>query len=256
MPAAFDLSGRVAVVTGAGSPDGIGFACAGLLAELGAAVMIGGTTDRIETRAGELRAAGFDAAGFTGDLTSEETASGLVSATLERWGRLDVVVNNAGTSWGAPAVEHPLEAWRKVIDVNLTGTFLVSQAAGRVMIERGGGKIVNIASNAAFGGLPPELMDAVAYSASKGGVVSLTRDLAVKWARHGITVNALAPGWFPTEMSRVLVEQRGEGLLAEIPLGRFGGPHDLKGAIGFLGSAASDFVTGQVLIVDGGQTAR
>jgi gluconate 5-dehydrogenase len=251
----FDLSGRVALVTGGGS--GIGRQMAEALAELGAdLVLCARRPERCEVVAAELSRLGIRAIGLRCDVSDKTEVEALIERTLAELGRLDVVVNNAGTSWGAPAVEHPLEAWRKVIDVNLTGTFLVSQAAGRVMIERGGGKIVNIASNAAFGGLPPELMDAVAYSASKGGVVSLTRDLAVKWARHGITVNALAPGWFPTEMSRVLVEQRGEGLLAEIPLGRFGGPHDLKGAIGFLGSAASDFVTGQVLIVDGGQTAR
>jgi len=113
----------------------------------------------------------------------------------------------------------------------------------------------NVASTAAFGALPPELMDAVAYTASKGGVLSLTRDLAVKWARHGIRVNALAPGWFPSEMSRSLLDRQAPGLLAEIPLGRFGGEDDLKGAVAFLASAASSFVTGQVVVVDGGQTA-
>jgi gluconate 5-dehydrogenase len=251
----FDLSGRVALVTGGGS--GIGRQLAQALAELGAdLVLCARRADRCEEAATELARLGVRAIGLRCDVSDEAEVEAVVARTLTELGRLDVVVNNAGTSWGAPAVEHPLEAWQKVIGVNLTGTFLVSQAAGRVMIERGGGKIVNIASNAAFGGLPPELMDAVAYNASKGGVVSLTRDLAVKWARHGITVNALAPGWFPSDMSRVLVEQRGEALLAEIPLGRLGGPHDLKGAIAFLASAASDFVTGHVLVVDGGQLAR
>ena len=142
-----------------------------------------------------------------------------------------------------------------MIDVNLTGVFLFSQAAGRVMIDQGGGKIVNVASVAAFGGAPPELMDAVAYNASKGGVVAFTRDLATKWARHGINVNAVAPGWFPSDMNRMLLDAQPDAYLEHIPLGRFGGPDDLKGAVVFLASRASDFVTGQTLVVDGGQSA-
>jgi len=251
----FDLSGRVAIVTGGGA--GIGRQLAEALAELGADIVLcARRPERCEQAAAELSQLGVRALGLRCDVSDKTEVDALVERTLDELGRLDIVVNNAGTSWGAPAVEHPLEAWQKVISVNLTGVFLVSQAAGRAMIERGGGKIVNIASTAAFGGLPSELMDAVAYNASKGGVVAFTRDLAVKWARHGIAVNAIAPGWFPTEMSRALLEQRAAGLLAEIPLGRFGGADDLKGAIAFLASAASDFVTGQVLVVDGGQTAR
>lgn len=250
----FDLSGRVAIVTGGGS--GIGRQMAEALAELGADVVLcARRAERCEQAAAELSQLGVRALGLRCDVTEQAEVDALVRRTLDELGRLDIVVNNAGTSWGAPAVEHPLEAWQKVIAVNLTGVFLVSQAAAKTMIGQGGGKIVNIASTAAFGALPPELMDAVAYSASKGGVVALTRDLAVKWARHGIAVNAIAPGWFPSEMSRILLEQRAEGLLARVPLGRFGGPDDLKGAIAFLASAASDFVTGQVLVVDGGETA-
>ncbi len=250
----FDLSGRVAIVTGGGS--GIGRQMAQALAELGAdLVLCARRPERCEQAAEEIAQLGVRALGLRCDVGDKAEVDALVSRTLDELGRLDIVVNNAGASWGAPAVDHPLEAWNKVMAVNLTGVFLVSQAAGRVMIDRGGGKIVNIASTAAFGALPPELMDAVAYSASKGGVLSLTRDLAVKWARHGVFVNALAPGWFPSEMSQALLEQRAAGLLAGIPLGRFGGPDDLKGAVAFLASAASDFVTGQVLVVDGGQTA-
>jgi NAD(P)-dependent dehydrogenase (short-subunit alcohol dehydrogenase family) len=252
----FDLSGRVALVTGGGS--GIGRQMAEALAELGADVVLcARRPERCEEAAAELAALGVRAVGLRCDVTDKLEVDELVTRIVRELGRIDIVVNNAGTSWGAPAVDHPLEAWNKVISVNLTGVFLVSQAAARAMIERGsGGKIVNVASTAAFGALPPELMDAVAYTASKGGVVSLTRDLAVKWARHGIRVNALAPGWFPSEMSQALLERKAEGLLAEIPLGRFGGPDDLKGAVAFLSSAASDFVTGQVIVLDGGQTAR
>jgi gluconate 5-dehydrogenase len=251
----FDLSGQVALVTGGGS--GIGRQMAGALAELGADVVLcARRPERCEEAAAELTALGVRSLGLRCDVTDQAEVDALIARIVEDLGRLDIVVNNAGTSWGAPAVDHPLAAWNKVLAVNLTGVFLVSQAAARVMIERGdGGRIVNVASTAAFGALPPELMDAVAYTASKGGVVSLTRDLAVKWARHGIRVNALAPGWFPSEMSQALLERKAEGLLAEIPLGRFGGADDLKGAVAFLASAASGFVTGQVVVVDGGQTA-
>ena len=251
----FDLSGRVAIVTGGGS--GIGRQMAQALAELGAdLVLCARRPERCEQAAEEIAQLGVRALGLRCDVGDKAEVEALVARALGELGRVDIVVNNAGASWGAPAVDHPLEAWDKVLAVNLTGVFLVSQAAGRVMIERGGGKIVNVASTAAFGALPPELMDAVAYTASKGGVVSLTRDLAVKWARYGISVNALSPGWFPSEMSQALLERNASGLLADIPLGRFGGADDLKGAIAFLASAASDFVTGQVIIVDGGQTAR
>jgi len=251
----FDLSGRVAIVTGGGS--GIGRQMAEALAELGADVVLcARRPERCEQAAEELAALGVRSLGLRCDVSDRAEVDALVARTLAELGRLDIVVNNAGTTWGAPAVEHPLEAWNKVLAVNLTGVFLVSQAAARAMIARGdGGTMVNVASTAAFGALPPELMDAVAYTAAKGGVVSLTRDLAVKWARHGIRVNALAPGWFPSEMSQALLDREAEGLLAEIPLRRFGGPDDLKGAIAFLASAASDFVTGQVVVVDGGQTA-
>jgi gluconate 5-dehydrogenase len=189
------------------------------------------------------------------DVRATAEIEAVVERAMAEFGAIDVLVNNAGTSWGAPAEDYPLEGWQKVIDVNLTGLFQFTQLAGRTMIAQGRGKIVNIASVAAFGGAPPELMDAVAYNASKGGVVAFTRDLAVKWARHSITVNAIAPGWFPTEMSQQLLDRSGDVFLERIPLGRFGGPDDLRGLIVFLAGPASDFVTGQTVIVDGGQSA-
>ncbi len=179
----------------------------------------------------------------------------VVDKTIEQFGRVDVLVNDAGTTWGAPAVETPLNGWQKVIDVNLTGLFLMSQAVARQMMAQGGGVIVNIASVAGIRGSPAGILDAVAYSASKGGVITLTRDLAWKWAPHGIRVNAIAPGWFPSDMSRLLLDRHGGELLSGIPLGRFGGTEDLKGAVAFLASPASAYVTGHTLVVDGGQTA-
>jgi gluconate 5-dehydrogenase len=250
----FDLTGRCAIVTGGGG--GLGLVFAEALAEGGANVVLCGRNgERCEQAAENLEQTyGVRALGMRCDVRVEAEAAAVVERAQTDLGRIDLLVNNAGTSWGAPAEDHPLEGWEKVIDVNLTGLFRFSQLAGRVMIEQGGGKIVNIASVAAFTGAPPELMDAVAYSASKGGVVSLTRDLAVKWARHGITVNAIAPGWFPTDMSRALLDRVGDEFRKRIPLGRFGGPDDLKGTIVFLAGSASDFITGQTLIVDGGQS--
>jgi NAD(P)-dependent dehydrogenase (short-subunit alcohol dehydrogenase family) len=250
----FDLSGRSAIVTGGGA--GLGRVFAEALAEAGANVVVcGRREDRcIEVADAVASAHHVRALGLRCDVRSAADVDAVVTRTVAELGGVDILVNNAGTSWGAPAAEYPLEGWQKVIDVNLTGLFQFTQRAGREMIARGYGRIVNIASVAAFAGAPPELMDAVAYNASKGGVVSLTRDLAVKWARHGITVNAIAPGWFPTEMSQVLLERFGETFRQRIPLGRFGDPDDLKGTIVFLAGRASDFVTGQTLIVDGGQS--
>jgi gluconate 5-dehydrogenase len=250
----FDLSGRAAIVTGGGS--GIGRQMATALAEAGAnLVLCARKAERCEEAAAEIERLGVQAFGMRCDVRDPAEVQAVVDRTKAELGRVDVLVNNAGTSWGAPAEEHPLEGWQKVIDVNLTGVFLFAQAVGRVMIDQGGGKIVNVASVAAFGGAPPELVNAVAYNASKGGVVSFTRDLATKWARHGINVNAVAPGWFPSDMNRVLLDAQPDAYLEHIPLRRFGGPDDLKGAVVFLASRASDFVTGQVVVVDGGQSA-
>jgi gluconate 5-dehydrogenase len=251
----FDLTGRTAIVTGGGS--GIGRQMATGLAEAGANVVLcARKPERCEeVAAGLERDLGVRAAGMPCDVRDPAQIQNVVDKTRAHLGRIDILVNNAGTSWGAPAEDHSLEGWRKVIDVNLTGVFLFAQAAGRVMIEQGGGKIVNIASVAAFGGAPPDLMNAVAYNASKGGVVSFTRDLATKWAGHGINVNAIAPGWFPSDMNKVLLDARPDDYLEHIPLRRFGGPDDLKGAVVYLASRASDFVTGQVVVVDGGQSA-
>ena len=250
----FDLSGRTAIVTGGGS--GLGRQMAVGLAECGANVVLcARTVERCEEVAEELRVLGVQALAFACNVRERAQVQAVVDGAVGEFGTVDILVNNAGTSWKASPEEMPLEAWQKVIDVNLTGPFLFSQAAGKVMIRAGGGKVINISSVAAFQGAPSEALNAIAYNTSKGGLISFTRDLAVKWAPFRINVNAIAPGWFPSEMSQKVLEQSGDKLMEHSPLGRYGGPDDLKGAVAFLASAASDFVTGVTLPVDGGQLA-
>jgi NAD(P)-dependent dehydrogenase (short-subunit alcohol dehydrogenase family) len=250
----FDLSGKVAIVTGGGS--GIGRQMADGLAEAGAnLVLCARKAERCEQAAAELEQLGVRALGLACDVRDPDQIQAVVSSAVDELGSVDVLVNNAGTVWGATPEDMPLEGWQKVVDVNLTGAFLFAQAAGRVMIERGGGAIVNIASVAGLHGAPPEFVNTVVYHASKGGVIAFTRDLAWKWAQHGIRVNAIAPGWFPSDMSKFVLDLQGEELVRRVPLRRFGGPEDLKGAVVFLASPASAYVTGHTLVVDGGQSA-
>jgi NAD(P)-dependent dehydrogenase (short-subunit alcohol dehydrogenase family) len=251
----FDLSGKVAIVTGGGT--GIGRQMAEALAEMGAdLVLCARKAERCEQAAEELRGLGVRAIGMGCDVRVPEQVQAVVDRARDELGRIDVLVNNAGTVWGAWPEDTPLEGWQKVVDVNLTGVFLCSQAVGRAMIQQGeGGKIVNISSVAGLGGAPPEVMNAIAYNTTKGAVLAFTRDLATKWARHGIYVNAIAPGWFPSDMSSFVLDHHGDTLYEHIPLRRFGGADDLKGAVVFLASAASDYVTGHAIVVDGGQSA-
>ena len=249
----FDLSGRVAIVTG--GSIGLGRQMAEGLAELGANVVLcARKKERCEAAAEELSKLGVKTLALGCDVKNPEDVRKVVEETVAAFGRIDILVNNAGTSWGAPVEEMKLEHWNKVIETNLTGTFLFSQAAGKYMVPQRRGKIINITSVAGIKGAPPEFQ-AIGYHASKGGVISFTKDLACKWGIHNIQVNAIAPGWFPTHMSQVVLERNREAFLKNIPLRRFGGEHDLKGAAAFLASDASDYVTGHVLVVDGGQTA-
>jgi len=254
IPAAFDLSGRVAVVTGAGSPEGIGFATARLLAELGAAVMISATTGRIRDRASELTSAGFNAAGFAADLTDATAASGLVSAVLERWGQLDIVVNNAGMiSAAVPVFESgtvesmDLVTWQAALARNLTTAFLVTKAALPHMTSRGWGRIIMVAS---VTGPVMAIRADVGYASAKAGMVGLTRAIAVDGARHGITVNAVAPGWIATGSQTP--DEHGEGLAT--PAGRSGSPGEVAAAIAWLASPGASYITGQYLVIDGGNS--
>jgi gluconate 5-dehydrogenase len=247
----FDLGGKVAIVTGGGS--GIGRQMAQGLAEAGAElVLCARKVERCEEAAAQMPTR---ALAIQCDVTDAESVESMVTRAVDELGRVDVLVNNAGTVWGAAPEDIPLHGWQKVVDVNLTGVFLCAQAVGRRMIERGeGGRIVNVASVAGLHGAPAEVVNALPYHATKGAVISLTRDLAWKWARHGINVNAIAPGWFPSDMANFVIDSNPE-LATRIPLGRFGGPEDLKGVVVFLASRASDYVTGHTLVVDGGQSA-
>ncbi len=251
----FDLTGKTAIVTGGGK--GIGRQMAQGLAEAGANVVLcARQADRCEQAAAELAEQfGVKALGLGCDVRDTEQVQAVVARTVTDFGAVDVLVNNAGVVWGATPEDMPLEGWQKVVDVNLTGVFLFSQAAGRVMIGGDGGAIVNIASVAGLHGAPPEIVNTVVYHATKGGVIAFTRDLAWKWAPHGIRVNAIAPGWFPSDMANFVLEHAGEELVRRVPLRRFGGADDLKGPVVFLASDASAYVTGHTLVVDGGQSA-
>ncbi len=247
----FDLGGKVALVTG--GSRGLGLQMAEALGELGAKV---GITARkqaeLDQAVQHLRGKGIEAAAFAADLGKLETIPACVDQMLARFGTVDVLVNNAGTTWGAPAEDHPAEAWRKVMSLNIDAMFLLSQQIGkRCMIPRRSGKIVNVASVAGLAGNPPG-MQTIAYNTSKGAAVNFTRTLAAEWGRYNINVNAICPGFFPSRMTKGLLGVIGDAVVARTPLQRLGGDEDLKGVVAFLASEASRHVTGQVLAVDGG----
>jgi 2-deoxy-D-gluconate 3-dehydrogenase len=248
----FRLDGRVALVTGASA--GLGAAIAVALAEAGADVACHGNSRAPDATCALVGRAGRRTLGVLGDLSDKETPRGLVGRVLEEFGRLDILVNNAGTIRRAPAAEYSEEDWASVIEVNLSSVFRLSQLAGRHMLGRGSGKIVNIASLLSFQGG----VTVPAYAASKGGVAQLTKALANEWASKGVNVNAVAPGYMRTENTAALQrdETRSRQILERIPAGRWGEAEDLAGAAVFLSSPASDYVHGHVLVVDGGWMGR
>src|SRR5215831_2208907 len=259
----FDLTGKVAMVTG--GSRGLGVEMATALGEAGASVVITARREPWLTPAIEgLRAQGLRAEAMTCDVSNTDEVNATVRAALDRFGRLDILINNAGISWGEPVETMPVDKWRQVFETNAVGTFLMSQAAGNEMLRNspseGGphpqrGSIVNIASVAGITGLESNVLDAVGYSASKGAVITLTRDLAVKWAKRGIRVNAIAPGFFDTRLSHALLEKTQKKVEATTPMGRIGQPGELGGVVVFLASDAASYITGQVIAVDGGLTA-
>jgi gluconate 5-dehydrogenase len=248
----FDLSGRVAIVTG--GSRGLGAEFAEGLAEAGASLMLCARRDEwLVPGVDSLRSRGFTVHATRCDVSQPSDVQAVVDATLERFGTIDILVNNAGISWGEPPEAMTLEKWQKVIDVNLTGAFICSQTVGREMIKRRYGRIINIASIAGLQGNVNGPFYA-GYAASKAGLMGLTRELAASWGRHGIRVNAIAPGFFHSRLSDTSIAQVEESLNKVTPLGRVGQPGELKGVAVFLASDASNYITGQTIIVDGGGT--
>ncbi len=252
----FDLQGRVALVTG--GSRGLGLQIAEGLGEMGAKVAI---TARKQPELDEARAhlskMGIESLPIACDMSDPAAIAPMVEKAIAGLGPIDILVNNAGTTWGADMIEHPMDAWRKVIDLNLTAMFATSQEVGRrCMVPRRKGKVVNIASILGLiGSNDQNRPGTIAYNTSKGGVISFTRSLAAEWARYDINVNAIAPGFFPTKMTKGLMEMLGDRVASKAPLNRVGGPEDLKGIAVLLASDACRFITGQVVAVDGGVTA-
>jgi NAD(P)-dependent dehydrogenase (short-subunit alcohol dehydrogenase family) len=252
----FDLKGRVALITG--GSRGLGLEFAEGLAEAGAKVWLSARREKWLTPALEqLRAAGYTADGAICDVTNPEHVNKTVDAAIAAFGSLDILVNNAGVSWSAPAEDMPFDKWKLVLDTNLTGAFLFSQAvAKKSMIPNEFGRIINVASIAGLKGVMPSGIHYSGYVASKGGLLALTRELAAKWAQYNIRVNAISPGFFPSRMTEDVIAERGEAAMStSTPMRRIGRPGELKGVGVFLAADASNFITGQNIVVDGGRTA-
>ena len=248
----FDLTGKTALVTG--GSRGLGLQMAHALGEAGAKVMLSSRKAAdLALAAAELQAGGIDAQWIAADCGKEEDIRRLADETLQRMGKIDILVNNAGASWGAPAEDHPVAAWDKVMNLNIRGYFILSQhVAKHSMIPNKGGRIINIASIAGLNG-NPKGMDTIAYSTSKGAVVNFTRTLAAEWGDHHINVNAICPGFFMTKMAEGLITLLGEDkMAAAAPLNRLGDDEDLKGVTLLFASDAGKHITGQWLAVDGG----
>ena len=249
----FDVTGKHALVTGSGSGIGLGMA-EGLL-EAGCRVVLHSHGDNAVKEAERLKALGYDAVSVTGDLETEEGAKAVFASALELLdGRIDILVNNAGAQFRSPALDFPLEEFDRVMNVNNRTVFILSKLAAENMMTRGYGKIINTASMQSFFGIP----NTPAYAASKGAIAQLTKALGNEWISKGINVNALAPGWIATKLTRAVTEDpvRTKEIMGRLPAGRWGDPADFKGPVIFLASAASDYLSGAVIPIDGGYLTR
>ncbi len=252
---AMSLQGRKAIVTG--GSRGLGLQIAEALGEMGAEVLLTARRQaELDAAVAHLQGQGVQAHAIASDLGQPDAVTAFAEAALDRLGHCDILVNNAGATWGAPTADHPLEAWMKLVNLNLTGVFLLTQQIGkRSMIPRGYGRVLIVASIAGLRGNPTGTNPTLAYNTTKGGLVNFTRALAGEWGPYGITVNALAPGFFPSKMTRATLETIGDDVIARTPLQRLGDDEDLKGAAVLFCSDAGKHITGQILAVDGGVTA-
>lgn len=250
-----NLTGRKAIITG--GSRGLGLQIAEALGEMGAEIVVTARRqDELDEAVAHLSKQGVRAHAIASDLGKPESVGAFAEAALARLGHCDILVNNAGTTWGAPMVEHPLDAWMKLVNLNLTGVFLLTQHIGKQsMIPRGYGRVLIVASIAGLRGNEPGTNHTIAYNTTKGGLVNFTRALAGEWGPHGITVNALAPGFFRSKMSRATLAEIEDRVVARTPLQRLGDEEDLKGAAVLFCSDAGKHITGQILAVDGGVMA-
>ncbi|MFK7602038.1 SDR family oxidoreductase [Deinococcus sp. SM5_A1] len=250
----FDLSGKTALITG--GSRGLGLQIAEALGEYGATVVLTARKqNELDEAKTHLEGLGIKAHVYANDLGNFESIDSTVEKIISEVGSIDILVNNAGATWGAPTAEHPLDAWLKVMNVNVNGTFLITQSVlNRCMLPAGGGRIVNVASVAGLQGNDPRMAATLAYNTSKGALVNFTRALAAEMADKGITVNSICPGYFPTKMTKGTLAYGEQAILESTPMHRLGGAEDLKGLALLLSSAASGFMTGQNIAVDGGAT--
>ncbi len=249
-----DLKGRTAIVTG--GSRGLGLQMAEALGEMGAKLALTARKkDELDGAVAHLAKLGIEAHAWACDIGKRDAIAPVADAILAKFGKVDILVNNAGATWGSPAEDHPLDAWDKLMNVNLTGAFILSQiVAKKSMIPAKWGRIINIASVAGIAASDPRVVRTVAYNASKHGVVGLTRQCAAEWGEHGITVNAICPGFFPSKMTRATLDTAGEFVREMTPTQRLGNNEDLKGLAALLASEASRHITGQAIAVDGGAT--